>query len=270
MTQNDCYTFATGEKGTHRLHILHQVHRSFTESWLREAGLAAGMQVADIGCGIGMVTKWLAEQVGPTGTVVGADLSAEQLEQARQNAASANLKNVSFVESSAYKTGLPHNSFDLVYCRFLLMHLVHPMDALQEMKLLLKPGGVLVCEEADFSQAFCAPPSPDHDRCFQFLLSLSAQRQQHFCLGATLHQLIWDLELLEPEISFVQTVILRGTTKPLMALSLMEAKTALIDTGISTSDEIEHTISALNRLAENEKTLFGIPRVTRIWARKEF
>lgn len=189
---------------------------------------------------------------------------AEQIEQAQQNAAVANLKNVRFVEGSAYKTGLPHNSFDLVYCRFLLMHLVHPMNALQEMQALLKPGGVLICEEADFSQAFCDPPSSHHDRCFEFLLALGDQRQQHFCLGATLHQLIWDLGMLNLEVSRVQPVELRGKTKLLMPLCLVEAKTALIEAGISTSEEIEQTISALNTLAENEKVLFEIPRVTQI------
>jgi SAM-dependent methyltransferase len=268
MTQNDGYTFATGEAGTYRLHILHEIHRSFTESWLQEAGLSAGMKVADIGCGIGRVTNWIAEQVGSTGTVVGVDSSAEQIEQARQNAAIANLENVSFVEGNAYRTGLPLNSFDLVYCRFLLMHLVQPMDALQEMKAILKPGGVLVCEEADFSQAFCDPPSPHHDRCFELFHALGDHRQQHFRLGETLHQLIWDLGMLNLEVSRVQPVKLQGNTKLLMPLSLMEAKTALVKAGISTSEEVEHTISALSMLVENDKVLFGVPRVTQIWARK--
>jgi ubiquinone/menaquinone biosynthesis C-methylase UbiE len=268
MTQNNNYTFATGEAGTYRLQILHNIHRSFTESWLREAGLEAGMHVADIGCGIGGVTNWMAEQVGSTGSVIGVDLSIEQIEQARKSAASVNLKNLSFIKGSADKTGLSRNSLDLVYCRFLLMHLVHPMDALQEMKSILKPGGVLVCEEADFSQAFCDPPSPHHDRCFKLLCALGDQRQQHFWLGATLHQLIWDLGMRDLEVSHVQPVSLRGKTKLLMPLCLVEAKTALIEAGISTSEEIEQTISALKRLAENEKVLFGIPKVTQIWARK--
>jgi SAM-dependent methyltransferase len=265
MTQNNGYTFATGEAGTYRLQILHQIHRSFTESWLREAGLAAGMHIADIGCGIGGITNWMAEQVGATGSVIGVDLSAEQIEQAQQNAASVNLKNVSFVKGSADKTELPRNSFDLVCCRFLLMHLVHPIEALQEMKAILRPGGVLVCAEADFSQAFCDPPSPHHDHCFKLLRALG---DQHFGLGATLHQLIWDLEMLDLEVSHIQPVSLRCETKLLMPLCLVEAKTALIEAGISTSEEIEQTISALNRLAENEKVLFGIPKVTQISARK--
>jgi ubiquinone/menaquinone biosynthesis C-methylase UbiE len=180
MTQNNGYVLATGEASAYRLHILHETQRIFTESWLREAGLSNGMQVADIGCGIGKVTNWIADQVGATGTVTGVDSSAEQIEQARKNVAIAHPGNVGFIKGSAYQTGLPRDSFDLVYCRFLLMHLVQPMDALQEMKAILKPGGVVVCEESDFSQAFCDPPSPHHDRCFELFHALGEQRQYHF------------------------------------------------------------------------------------------
>lgn len=74
--------------------------------------------------------------------------------------------------------------------------------------------------------------------------------------------------MLGLEVFFVQPISLRGKTKSLMPLCLIEAKTALIEAEIATSDEINHTIPALNALAENGKVLFGIPRVTQIWARK--
>ena len=75
------------------------------------------MRVADLGCGVGMVTTLLAELVGPDGEVVGVDASGEQIARARE-LLPPGVSNVRFIEASATDTGLPADSFDLVYCRF--------------------------------------------------------------------------------------------------------------------------------------------------------
>lgn len=268
MIHDDRYTLATGEVGANRLQILHQIHKPYTEFLLERVGLSEGMHIADIGCGIGSVSTWLAEQVGFNGSVIGVDVSIEQVEQARGNADALGLSNVKFVLGSAYNTGLPHNSFDLVYCRFLLIHLTRPKDALEQMLALLKPSGLLVCEEADFSTAFCQPANSSYDRCFELFLRLGNTRSQHFCMGSKLYQIFQNAGLLTREIFLVQPVAVHKETKRLIDLSLKEATDALIETGITTPEEIKQTIEQIRELAEDETTLFGIPRVTQIWARK--
>src|SRR3954471_11361409 len=132
------YVLATGEAAAHRLRILHSLYGPGTRRVLQESGLRAGMRVADLGCGVGMVTETLAELVGPDGQIVGIDSSGAQLAEARER-----LKgrlHISFVEANATDTGLPHESFDLVYCRFLLIHLRDPALALREMFALLQPN----------------------------------------------------------------------------------------------------------------------------------
>lgn len=74
-------------------------------------------------------------------------MSTAQLDIARSQATVFNLDNVMFVEGSAYDSRLPKESFDLVYCRFLLIHLNRALDALIEMRSLLKPGGLLVVKK---------------------------------------------------------------------------------------------------------------------------
>ncbi|MDF5717123.1 MAG: methyltransferase domain-containing protein [Rhizonema sp. NSF051] len=268
MRQNDRYTLATGEVGANRLQILHQIHKPYTEFLLRRVGLSEGMHIADIGCGIGSVSTWLGEQVGFNGSVIGVDVSTEQVEQARGNADALGLSNVKFVLGSAYNTELPHNSFDLVYCRFLLIHLTRPKDALEQMLALLKPNGLLVCEEADFSTAFCQPANSSYDRCIELFLRLGNTRGQHFCMGSKLYQIFQNTGLLTREIFLVQPVAVHKETKRFIDLSLKEATDALIETGITTPEEIKQTIEQIRELAEDETTLFGIPRVTQIWARK--
>ncbi len=61
------YVLATGDAAAHRLRLLHRLYGPGTRRVLLEAGLRPGMCVADLGCGVGMVTALLAELVGPQG-----------------------------------------------------------------------------------------------------------------------------------------------------------------------------------------------------------
>jgi SAM-dependent methyltransferase len=75
---------ATGESAAYRLRLLHRLYEEGTRHVLLEAGLRPGMCVADVGCGVGMVTALLAELVGPKGQVVGIDASGAQLAVANE------------------------------------------------------------------------------------------------------------------------------------------------------------------------------------------
>ncbi|MDM9382386.1 methyltransferase domain-containing protein [Chlorogloeopsis sp. ULAP01] len=268
MTQDDRYTLATGELGAYRLEILNRIHMLHTEFLLGRVGLRQGMQVADIGCGTGNVSNWFARQVGSSGLVFGVDSSSAQLQQARRNAEALGLNNIKLFEASAYKTGLPNNSFDLVYCRFLLMHLNRPADAVNEMRSLLKPNGVLVCEEADFSCVFCDPPSPAYDHCFKLFLSISDIRHQNFRMGVRLYRIFQEVGLTVSEVNMYQPTVISGDNKRLVDLLLSEAADALLEAGLTTREEIDKMLTEIRMLAADENTVFGIPRVTQIWARK--
>jgi 2-polyprenyl-3-methyl-5-hydroxy-6-metoxy-1,4-benzoquinol methylase len=103
--------------------MLGEIFGPHSRELLARAGLTQGMRVADIGCGTGLVSLWIAAQLGAEGSATGVDMSGEQLRMAEKNAVAAALTNISFHQASAYDTNLPRTKFDLAYSRFLMCHL---------------------------------------------------------------------------------------------------------------------------------------------------
>jgi SAM-dependent methyltransferase len=260
------YALATGEAAAYRLRLLHSLYGPGTRRVLLDAGLRRGMRVADLGCGVGMVTALLADLVGPEGHVVGIDLSGAQLAQARAEL-NGRGRNTSFVEASATDTGLPRGSFDLVYCRFLLLHLPDPEWALREMRALLKPDGLLVCEDGDLTSSGSEPPSALG--AFADLWGrLGPVRGLDYTLGRRLFHMVQAAGFPAPDITFNQPVQARGENKRMLELSVAEAGPAFIDAGLITAEELEHTLVEMRRLAADETVLAVMPRMAQVWARK--
>ncbi len=262
----ESYALATGEAAAHRLRILHGLYGPGSRRMLVEAGLCRGMRVADFGCGVGLVTALLAELVGPEGHVVGLDSSAAQLDQARERMAAGGT-NIHFTLASAIDSGLPPASFDLVYCRFLLLHLPEPGRALREMGALLKPNGILVCEDGDLTSAGSEPPSALG--AFADLWGrLGPARGVDYTLGRRLFQMVQAAGFRAPEITFNQPVLARGENKRFLELSVAEAGPAFVDAGLITAEQLERTVAEMRHLNADETVLAVMPRMAQVWARK--
>jgi hypothetical protein len=92
----------------------------------------------------------MAELVGPGGRVVGVDFNGAAVQQARGVASSLGLGNVEVVEGDVHDvdTAALGGPFDLAYTRLFLMHQADPVQTLRRIAELLRPGGVLVAQEA--------------------------------------------------------------------------------------------------------------------------
>jgi len=260
------YVLATGTAAANRLRLLHSLYGSGARRVLLEAGIQPGMRVADIGCGVGTVSALLAELVGPTGEVVGIDFSHAQLAQARQ-LLPAGVTNVHFIEASATNTGLPREQFDLIYCRFLLIHLTEPEKALGEMYDLLKPGGILVCEDGDLTSAGSEPPSAMN--AFSELFGrLGPVWGVDYTLGRRLFQMVLGANFSQAQITYNQPVMARGEPKRLLELSVAEARSSFVGAGLISEKEIDFALAEMQRLAKDETVLAVMPRMSQVWARK--
>ncbi len=261
------YILATGADEVKRLQVLNQLYGPGTERLLWQAGLKPGMRVVDIGCGSGNIACWLARQVGAGGSVVGIDVSPAQIEQAQLQAQTAGLNNITFAVGNACNPGWAGNSFDLVYSRLVLMHLTNPLDALQQMQALLKPGGRLVCEEMDLTQWLHCPKSEGLIRMNQLNLALGDRRGQHFRLGSSLYQLFLQLGT-EPEVSFNLPAALRGESKRLIELTFAQFAPILVQEGLATEAEATDLSFAIKQFTDDPTALLGGPLMGQVWAVK--
>jgi SAM-dependent methyltransferase len=112
-----------------------------SEALFGAIALQPGAHVIDIGCGSGGTTLELARRVGPSGRVVGLDISAPLLARARERAQRD--APVSFVEADATLYRFVPADADLLFSRFGVMFFADPVRAFANIRKGLKPGARL-------------------------------------------------------------------------------------------------------------------------------
>jgi SAM-dependent methyltransferase len=117
------------------------------------------MRLLDCGCGPGSITVGLAAAVAP-GETIGLDLQTVQLERARLRATQAGVSNIDFESGSVYELRFPDRSFDVAFAHNLLLHLAEPLRALQEIRRVLRDGGVVGIADDDLGTWLWEPQTP--------------------------------------------------------------------------------------------------------------
>ena len=129
---------------------------------LQAAGIGSGMNVLDLGSGLGHVSQLVASLVGPEGSVVGVEQSPELLEAAERRRTDAGLDRVSFVQGDvrAFDAG---RTFDAVVGRLILFHLADPVAVVRHHLGTLRPGGTVAMVDFDIGAARVEPRVPAAD-----------------------------------------------------------------------------------------------------------
>lgn len=110
---------------------------------LDRARPAVGETVLDIGCGCGATLLELANRVGPTGSVVGVDVSVPMLDRARERVRDNSLQNVRLTLSDAATHAFAPGAFDLAFSRFGVMFFDNPDSAFANIRSTLASTGRL-------------------------------------------------------------------------------------------------------------------------------
>ncbi|MBV8334334.1 MAG: methyltransferase domain-containing protein, partial [Alphaproteobacteria bacterium] len=106
------------------------------------AAIMPGERVIDVGCGCGATALELAARVGPSGFVVGIDVSQPMLKRARERARAAGVANIEFIHADA-ATHTFSLVADLLFSRTGVMFFSDPIAAFGNLRRALRAGGRL-------------------------------------------------------------------------------------------------------------------------------
>lgn len=140
---------------------LSRLNTILNDGCFRELDIQAGHRILDVGCGLGQFTRRMARACGTAGYTLGIERDPSQLEKAQRLAGEAGEADiVEFRQGDATRLPLRKaewGSFDIAHARFILEHVPHPEQVVQQMRKALKPGGLLILSDDDHDNFRLAP-----------------------------------------------------------------------------------------------------------------
>ncbi|HEX4477911.1 MAG TPA: methyltransferase domain-containing protein [Polyangiaceae bacterium] len=204
-------------------------------------GVRDGWRAWEVGAGGTPVVEWLARRVGARGRVLATDIDVSLV-------ASAAGDNVEVRRHDVGVDAAPGEGFDLVHARLVLVHVPARERALRTMIDALRPGGVLLVEDADPALQPLACPDvagPDEElanRIRRGFRSLLERRGVDLAYGRKLPRLLRHAGLVDvgADAYFPITLPESGV---LEAATVRQVRGALVEQGLATDDEIATHLS---------------------------
>lgn len=173
----DEYVFASTEQQAEfaRLKLIEDAFDDQTKQIIQSLGVTSGWKCLELGPGAGSILTWLGDLVGNGGQVVGVDKNIEYIK-------SISAPQITKIAGDIIDVELENNSFDLIHARYVLIHILESVNVIEKLVKLLKPGGLLVLEEPDFTAA-------------QVINNTSTNDQAQQTVNAAISQMFIDINL---------------------------------------------------------------------------
>jgi SAM-dependent methyltransferase len=203
VSEAERYVCGHSARELKRLELQGCYYEELSRRFLEAAGIAAGMKVLDVGSGAGDLSLLVADLVGPSGSVLGVDRTAEAVAVATARARARELRNVAF-RCATLEDPLPGAAVDALVGRFVLMHQPDPAAALRAAARHVRAGGIVAFLESHMSGAVAGvhswPHAPAYHRVLRTMVDIVTAAGSHPDMGLRLRRTFLDAGLPQPEL----------------------------------------------------------------------
>lgn len=214
-------------------------------------------KVLEAGCGIGAQTSILARN-NPHARFVSIDISQDSLKKAKK---SVKAENVIFRQADIFDLPFEAESFDHIFVCFVLEHLQKPIDALVNLKKVLKKGGSITVIEGDHGSFYCYPESKEALMAVKCLIDVQASLKGNSLIGRQLYPLLNAAEFKEavvsPRIVYVDSSkpgLVEGFSKNTFIAMVEGVKEQALSLNLIDEDTWNKGINDLYRATEEDGT----------------
>jgi len=211
--------------------------------------------VLEVGCGVGAQTVTLVRN-SPRARFVSIDISPDSLGAARRKVQSAN---VLFQQADVYQLPFARESFDHVFVCFLLEHLARPLEALEKLKQVLKPGGSITVIEGDHGSTYFPPDSAAAHEAIRCQVELQRASGGNANIGRELYPLLRQARFADvsvsPRMVYVDASrprLVDGFTRKTFTAMIEGVREAAVRAAMISAARFDEGIRALYRTAEDD------------------
>ena len=188
---------------------------------------AENSKILEAGCGVGSQTKIIAPK-NPSCHFTSIDISVTSLEIAKTMIQALNIKNVMLQIGDIFDLHFEAESFDHIIVCFVLEHLSNPVQALLNLKKVLRKGGTITVIEGDHGSAYFYPRSDAAQKTINCQVQLQALNGGNALIGREIYPLLYKAGfsdcLVSPRMVYVDS------SKPLLVEGFIKNTfTAMID-----------------------------------------
>jgi ubiquinone/menaquinone biosynthesis C-methylase UbiE len=237
---------------------LHDQAETLDELLHYDSVFAANSKILEAGCGVGSQTKIIAPK-NPSCHFTSIDISGTSVKKAKNNIQSLNIKNVEFQIGDIFDLKFKTESFDHIFICFVLEHLSNPVQALLNLKKVLRKGGTITVIEGDHGSAYFYPNSDAAQKAINCQVQLQALHGGNALIGREIYPLLYQAGFkdctVSPRMVYVDSskpFLVEGFTKNTFTAMIEGVEKDALENSLISKKEWDQGIKDLYRTSEDD------------------
>lgn len=248
------YILPTGRADQKRLKILNEVCGKYSRASFDRVGLQKGQKVAIFGCGSGECLDYVHQKIGDEGKLLCIDISPEQVALTKEVLTEKGILNVEYKVADIQDVK-GDESYDLAYCRFVLIHVRQPRKGIASMLSFVKRGGYIACDEHSANYKYCYPELKAFQKLKKIMKEVGEVLGKDSTYGEKLYHEMLNFDVEPVHFEFNMPIFNSARKKQLTIMSWEEIKEKGVVKEVASDEELDEIIAELKKY-QNDESMF--------------